>query len=185
MIFTSSYVYGSPIYLPINELHPLRAFNPYAQSKLIGEDLCHAYYRDFDISSVIFRPFNIYGKGQREDFLIQSIINQANTGKVMLKDSRPKRDFIFIDDVVNAYIKAIDYNFNGIEVFNLGSGVSTSIKGLTELILKHFRKDFTVKFSEERRKNEVLETLADIKKAQELLSWEPLVSIDEGILRLI
>ena len=185
MIFTSSYVYGSPIYLPINEVHPLRAFNPYAQSKLIAEDLCHAYNRDFDIPSVIFRPFNIYGKGQKEHFLIQSIINQAKTGKIMLKDSRPKRDYIYIDDIVSAYIKAINYSFNGVEVFNLGSGVSTSIKGLTKIFLKNIDNDFTIKFSEERRKNEVLETLADIKKAQNLLEWEPLISIDEGISRII
>ena len=108
IIFTSSYVYGAPDYLPIDERHPLKAFNPYAQSKLMGEDLCKAYHRDFDVPVCIFRPFNIYGSGQASHFLIPLILNQAKVGKVQLKDPRPKRDFIHINDVVSAYLKAVN-----------------------------------------------------------------------------
>jgi UDP-glucose 4-epimerase len=185
IIYTSSYVYGAPNYLPIDESHPIQAFNPYAQSKIMGEELCQAYFRDFNISSIIFRPFNIYGSGQEDHFLIQSIINQALSGKIMLKDSRPKRDFIYIDDIVDAYIKAINYHLKGVEAINLGSGVSTSIKELTDIISTQFTGDFTVVFSEERRKNEVLETMANVEKALMLLEWKPKISIEEGIRKII
>jgi len=104
IIFASSYVYGTPQYLPIDENHPVEAFNPYSQSKLIGEDLCRSYSRDFNVPAIILRPFNIYGKGQSSDFLVPLILNQAEKGIVKLKDSRPKRDFIYIEDVVDAFI---------------------------------------------------------------------------------
>ena len=68
MIFFSSYVYGHPQYQPIDENHPIQAFNPYAQTKVICESLCEGYNRDFHIPVTIFRPFNIYGKGQNPDF---------------------------------------------------------------------------------------------------------------------
>ncbi len=181
IIFTSSYVYGSPKYIPINELHPLNATNPYAQSKILGEELCHAYHRDFDIPAIIFRPFNAYGKGQNDNFLIPSIIKQAYSGKVMLKDPRPRRDFIFIDDLVDAYTKAINADFSKVEIFNLGSGISTSIQELAQLITENMRMDFSVVFSNEQRKNEILETRADISKSRKLLKWNPGISMEKGI----
>jgi nucleoside-diphosphate-sugar epimerase len=181
IIYTSSYVYGEPQYLPIDELHSTMAFNPYAQSKLIGEDLCKGYHRDFDVPVTIFRPFNIYGKGQNENFLIPSIIKQALKGEVLLKDPRPKRDFVNIEDVVEAYIKAIEVNFDLVETFNLGSGVSTSIKELLKIISLKVGKEISINFTNEYRKNEVFETLADISKANRFLMWQPKISIDEGI----
>jgi nucleoside-diphosphate-sugar epimerase len=185
IIFTSSYVYGTPDYLPIDELHPLKAFNPYAQSKIMGEDLCRAYQRDFNIPGIIFRPFNIYGKGQGEQFLIQSIINQAKTGHIDLKDSRPKRDFIHVRDVVDAYIKAVFTTPKGVEEFNLGSGISTSIKELTQIISAYYSNDISIHFTEERRKNEVLETRANVNKAKEHLKWSPTISLETGINKLL
>jgi len=133
----------------------------------------------------IFRPFNIYGIGQRDHFLIQIILNQAKSDRTEFMDSRPKRDFIYIDDIVDAYVKAINYSIKGVEVFNLGSGISTSIKEVTEIISKYINEDFKVVFSEERRKNEVLETVADIKKVRNSLNWKPLVSIEDGISLMI
>ena len=70
MIFASSYVYGVPLYLPIDENHPTSAFNPYCRSKLIGESLCMSYSKDFGVPVIIFRPFNIYGPDQNENFII-------------------------------------------------------------------------------------------------------------------
>ncbi|MDG1901166.1 MAG: NAD-dependent epimerase/dehydratase family protein [Bacteroidales bacterium] len=185
MIYTSSYVYGTPEYLPIDEIHTTVAFNPYAQSKLIGEDLCKAYNRDFGIPIVVLRPFNIFGKGQSNNFLIPLIINQASQGKVYLKDSRPKRDFIFIDDVVNAYVKSINIDITNFEVFNIGSGKSTSIAELVAIISKHYKTPIDISFSEEQRKNEVLDTIANISKAKELLNWEPTVSLFDGITKIL
>jgi len=151
----------------------------------MGEDLCRAYNRDFNISSVVLRPFNIYGYGQNSHFLVPMVLDQAESGKINLKDSRPKRDFIFIEDVVNAYIKSIGYTATNFEVFNIGSGVSTSIKELTDIVSAHFDDDFDVSFTEEQRKNEVLDTRADITKAKKLLKWKPKVTITEGISQIL
>ena len=184
-IYTSSYVYGTPYYLPIDENHPVRAFNPYSQTKIIGEELCRAYFRDFNVSSLIFRPFNVYGKGQGKNFLIQTILNQAENGIIKLKDPRSKRDFIYIDDLVEAYVKAILSDNNGINICNLGSGESTSIHELTSIISENYDTKLSVEFSNEYRSSEILETRANIDFARELLDWAPNISINEGIKMII
>ena len=186
MIYTSSYVYGSPKYLPIDENHPTSAFNPYCQSKLLGEILCKSYNRDFGVPVIIFRPFNIYGKGQNDSFLIPLIIKQIkNDRKVSLKDPRPKRDFVYIDDVIEAYIKAINYDKSSYEVFNIGSGTSYSVKEIAQLIINNLNNPVSLQFSDEKRKNEVLDTVANIIKAQDLLNWIPNTDLNFGLKKMI
>ena len=185
MIYTSSYVYGSPQYLPIDENHPTSAFNPYAQSKLLGEDLCRGYHRDFQVPIVVLRPFNIYGKGQNQNFLIPKIISQAIAGCVNLEDSRPKRDFVYIDDVIEAYVKAVKYDGSDFDVFNIGSGKSISISQVARLIVDKIGNEIPLNFSDKRRKNEVLETVASIEKARKLLKWVPEKDIVSGISDMI
>jgi len=186
MIFASSYVYGKPNYLPIDENHPISAFNPYCQSKLLGEILCKSYNKDFGVPVIIFRPFNIYGKGQDDNFLIPLIMKQIiKNGKILLKDSRPKRDFVYIDDVVNAYCKAVEYDKTEFEIFNIGSGISYSVKKISEMIASNYDKDIKIEFSEERRQNEVMDTIADITKANKILNWHPKVDLREGLFKLI
>ena len=185
MVFVSSYVYGIPKYLPIDEEHPVAAFNPYAQTKIIGEQLCQGYSRDFGVPVVILRPFNIYGKGQNEDFLIPTIIKQAKTGRILLKDPCPKRDIVYIDDVIDLFIKAMESNQTDCEIFNIGTGVSYSVRELTEMIIDLFGNNIEVEFKGQKRKSEVMETKADISKAKKLLGWTPKVNIREGLQRLV
>ena len=180
IIFASSYVYGQPQYLPINEKHLLQPTNPYARSKVLGEELCRAYNTDFGVKCIILRPFNIYGVGQSRDFLIPSIIAQLQCGKIELKDSEPKRDFIYISDVIDAYIRAGEFSRN-FEVFNIGYGKSYSVKEIVDKIIHLYGKNVKVKYRNERRKNEVIDTIADTKKAKEKLGWKPKVEIDKGL----
>jgi len=79
IVFASSYVYGQPSYLPIDEAHPVNPNNPYGRSKVFGEGLCRAYYEDCGVSCIVLRSFNLYGEGQREHFLIPSILRQLET----------------------------------------------------------------------------------------------------------
>lgn len=183
-VYTSSYVYGPPQYLPVDEKHPVAAHNPYAQTKLIGEDLCRAYWRDFSVSSCILRPFNIYGPDQKGDFLIPSIIQQARQGRIVLKDPRPRRDFIYVDDVVEAYMACLFFCEKGVEVFNIGSGESISVEDVARAVAGPLNCDH-VTFLGEHRPNEVLDTVADIAKAVSTLNWIPKVSFKEGILRCL
>lgn len=181
MIFFSSYLYGEPDYLPIDENHPLRPHNPYAQSKLICEKLCEGYSRDFDVPVIVFRPFNIYGSGQNGSFLIPMIIEQLQSGHIHLKDPRPKRDFIHIDDVVCAVLHAIETNNTNFDVYNLGSGNSHSIKDVINIILQESNSTVNVSFSNEYRKGEVLDTVACTKKINSNLNWYPTKLLNEGI----
>ena len=184
IVFASSYVYGQPQYLPIDEKHPLQPTNPYARSKILGEELCRAYNTDFGVKCIILRPFNIYGVGQSKNFLIPSIIAQLRYGKIELKDPEPKRDFIYISDVIDAYIKAGEFN-GDFDVFNIGYGKSYSVKEIVDKIIYLYGKDVKVKYSGERRKNEIMDTIADVKKAKEKVGWKPRVEIDNGLSNLL
>lgn len=185
VIFFSSYLYGPPEYLPIDENHPLAPHNPYAQTKLICEKLCEGYNRDFGLDIVVFRPFNIYGKGQNESFLIPCIVKQAVLGTIKLKDPRPKRDFIHVLDVVSAVKKVIELQLKGYLVFNLGSGKSYAINEVTKLISEAIGKELIIEFTNEYRKGEVLDTFANNSKTQHMLDWIPLISLRGGINQLI
>jgi UDP-glucose 4-epimerase len=185
LIFFSSYLYGHPEYQPIDEIHPISPFNPYAQSKILAEELCKAYSRDFQVPVVIFRPFNIYGPGQNNHFLIPSIILQFKTGKVELKDPRPKRDFIYISDVVEACVAALNYNQTNFEIFNIGYGKSYAISDVIDIIKFILKCDCEIKYSNEIRENEVLDTICDNSKALLLLKWSPASSLEHGLKAMI
>lgn len=187
VIFFSTYVYGRPEYLPIDEKHKSSPLNPYTQSKLVCEQLCEAYNRDFGVPITIFRPFNIYGPGQNLSFFIPTIIKQLSNEFIYLNDSRPKRDFIYIDDVISAIHQCIIHeNLNdSFQVYNLGTGISTSIKEVVELIVEISKSKSKVIFSNKVRKGEILETTADINKIKRELNWNSKTSIKEGMKKTI
>ncbi len=186
MIFFSSYVYGHPQYQPIDENHPVQAFNPYAQTKVICESLCEGYNRDFKVPVTIFRPFNIYGTGQNPDFLIPSIIQQARNGKIVIKDDRPKRDYIHVVDIVRAVIKAIEkVDDDKLNVYNLGTGISYSVKEIVDIVRSIFSSEIEYLCTNEFRPNDVMDTIADISKIKAELNWQPAISIQDGLREMI
>jgi len=186
MIFFSSYVYGHPQYQPIDEKHPIQAFNPYSQTKVICESLCEGYNRDFHVPVTIFRPFNIYGIGKNPDFLIPTIIQQAKKGSIVIKDDRPKRDYIHIKDIVEAVMAAIDSKPSPIlQTYNLGTGISYSVKEIVEQVRDLFNSNIDYQCLNEIRQNEVMDTIADIQKIKSELKWEPKISITEGLKMMI
>jgi nucleoside-diphosphate-sugar epimerase len=181
VILFSSYLYGEPEYLPIDEKHPLKPHNPYGHSKLICEKLCKGYKNDFNVPIIIFRPFNIYGPGQNINFLIPSIIEQLKTGEITLKDPRPKRDFICVDDVVKAVLLAIAFDKSDYEIFNLGYGKSNSVVDIVNIICELSAKMPKISFTNEIRQGEILDTVADISKINSLLKWKPEIDLKSGI----
>tara|TARA_X000001036_G_C20525449_1_gene743915 strand:- start:133 stop:993 length:861 start_codon:yes stop_codon:yes gene_type:complete len=185
IIYTSSYIYGVPEKLPIDEKHKIQPSNPYSESKYLGENLCKAYYRDFDVSYMILRPFNIYGPNQNKNFLLSKIINSAKDGLVELMDSRPKRDYIYIDDVISAYTAIIQKGFVKNLIINIGSGESYSISEILDIVQKNIKNNFKVVYLNKYRKNEILDTVADISLAKETIGWTPATSIKQGIKKII
>lgn len=181
VVFLSSYLYGSPDYLPIDEQHILKPHNPYAHSKMLAENLCEAYFKDFNIPITVFRPFNIYGEDQNFNFLVPTILNQIKSGNIKLQDAKPKRDYIHVNDVVNAIILSVAIKQDSYEEFNLGTGKSYSVSEIIEFIKKYSPTNFIVEYEKKTRKNEVLDCRADITKAKKVLNWKPQIDFQQGI----
>ncbi len=185
LVYISSYVYGFPQYLPVDEKHPVCPFNPYAQTKVICEKMCEGYNRDFGVKISIVRPFNIYGTGQKGKLLIPEIIGQLKEGKevIQLKAASPRRDYINVIDVAAAIIacsqSSIDY-----EAYNVCSGTSVSVKEITETINKNLRNKVEFVFSASDRPNEVDETRGSCEKLKKL-GWKPSITFEEGIKEIL
>jgi UDP-glucose 4-epimerase len=178
-------LYGEPEYQPIDEKHPLKPHNPYGHSKLICEKLSEGYNKDFNVPVIIFRPFNIFGPGQNKEFLIPGIMEQLKTGMITLKDPRPKRDYIYVSEVVKAVLLAIDYEETNYEIFNLGYGKSYSVAEVVNMICELSKANAAVNYSKERRQNEVLDTVADISKLNSILNWKPEIDLKKGLKMII
>ena len=181
MVFLSSYLYGEPEYLPVDEKHPIKPTNPYAMSKYLAEQLCKRYSEDYGLKCVVLKPFNIYGEGQSKHLLFSTILTQMFNGRIEIKDPVPKRDYVYISDLIDAMIISGDYNPEAFDIFNVGSGKSYSVKYIVEKFINIYKKKVSVTYLNERRKNEIMNTIADIKHINDRLGWEPKISIDEGL----
>jgi nucleoside-diphosphate-sugar epimerase len=185
LTYISSYLYGIPEYLPVDEKHPVKAFNPYSHTKLVAEEICN-YYRDqFDLGISILRPFNVYGPGQSEQFLIPGLIRKImdpDISIIEVMDLRPRRDFVFIDDFVDALVLSMDGPRG---IYNIGSGISVSVEEVFSEILRATNINKPIQDKGLERPNEIFDLYADISKISEKLNWKPLTSIQKGIMRCI
>lgn len=186
LTYISSYVYGTPQYLPVDENHPVAPVSPYNHSKLVAEDICRFYAEQFGVPVTILRPVNIFGPGQKESFLIPFIIQQAldsSIKTVEVMDLRPKRDFLYIDDFMDLITLTIGRKSYG--VFNVGSGYSVSVQEIIETILKISRISKPYLDKKIERKNEVWDVYVSVAKAKAELRWEPKTTFAEGIEKII
>ncbi len=184
MVYISSYLYGNADILPINETAPIFTPNPYALSKKTAEEYCRLYAASYGVKTVILRPFNIYGNNQNPSFLIPEIIDQVLHKKIVhVKDLAPKRDYLFIDDFIQAIIKAID--IEQFEIINIGSGVSFSVKEIIDMVQQICGTNYPITSSAEKRTAEIMDTIADISKAARLLHWKPIISMQEGLSSIV
>jgi nucleoside-diphosphate-sugar epimerase len=184
LVFLSSYLYGHPRTLPIPESAPTTATNPYALSKLLAEQACRFYAEQFGLSVTVLRVFNVYGPGQPDSFLIPSIVAQiAARGEIVVQDLTPKRDYVYVQDVVNAIERALATG-NGYRVLNIGSGMSCSVAELIELTQRIWASSLPVRSRELRRPQEIMDTVADITAARELLGWTPTYTLEQGLRQL-
>lgn len=186
LIYSGSYIYGKPDYLPVDECHTIKPFNPYARTKAISEELCEGYNRDFGVKVSILRLFNVYGEGQKGGLLLPEILEQIKKGmtKINLKSGSSRRDFVYVEDVAKAFIASIN-DHNDYSIYNICSGSSCSIKELTEIINNALGNQLSFTFSESDRVNEVDETVGSYDKIFNELGWKPKVSLAEGITRTV
>jgi nucleoside-diphosphate-sugar epimerase len=186
LTLVSSYVYGAPQQLPVSEEHPSRAFNPYAHSKILAEEVGRYYAGQFGIQITIVRPFNVYGPGQGERFLIPSLIRQAlspHCDTISIQDPRPKRDYLYVKDFIELLLKLLERRSS--DTYNAGSGQSVSIQELVDLINSFLPLKKSISSTGMARQEEVLDVAADARKAWAQLHWKAATSLEAGLRQTI
>ena len=187
---SSCAVYGNPKYLPIDEEHPTKPLSPYGVSKLTAEHYCKVFYRIYGLKTVCLRLFNVYGPRQAVgpySGVIAKFVDRLKNGKppIIYGDGKQTRDFIFVEDVVDACLRAMDSKKCVGEVVNIGSGIETSINELAQLISRLFRMEKVKPVYAESRVGEIRRSCADISKAEKLLEFKSKISLEEGLRRFI
>jgi nucleoside-diphosphate-sugar epimerase len=181
LIYMSGYLYGVPQRFPIDEDHPLSPNNPYALSKMLAEEVCRFHGKSQDLPVTILRPFNIYGVGQRDDFLLATILNDLRRGDVIrVKDLAPRRDYLFLDDLVEGILLCLPAPA-GTRVFNFGSGVAHSVTEVIDIAQRVAGTHLPVECEDAPRPHEIPSTLAGIARAQAMLGWAPRTSFEDGL----
>jgi NAD dependent epimerase/dehydratase len=186
IVTSTSEVYGTALYSPIDEKHPLQGQSPYSASKIGADKISESYFRSFDVPVVTLRPFNTYGPRQSARAVIPTILMQALSGNrtIELGDRSPKRDLTFVSDTVRAFMLALEAPGIDGETIHFGQGRAWSIGDLATTCLKIVGSDAQIVFDERRRrpeKSEVGLLLCDAGKAYKLLDWKPEVSLEEGL----
>jgi nucleoside-diphosphate-sugar epimerase len=181
LIYVSTYVYGNhPQYHSINEDHPVNPHTPYTESKYLGERLCKSYSDNYDLQVIILRPFNIFGKSATLGSIISNLINALKTGReITIINKNSKRDFLFVDDFVDAVIKILDLDVR-FEIFNVGSGISYSFIEIMQKMEQITGKKFHANYTD--NKSEFInEIRADITKIKKHINWNPVINLEKGL----
>jgi NAD dependent epimerase/dehydratase len=182
---STSEVYGTARYTPIDEQHPLQGQSPYAASKIGADKLVESYYLSFGVPAVIVRPFNTYGPRQSARAVIPTIISQAlDSEAIRLGSLTPRRDLTFVQDTVAGMINIAGHPATTGEVINLGTGTALSISEVADRVIGLLGGGKRVVHDEARVRppaSEVMELLCDNRKARDLLGWQPQVSLEQGL----
>ncbi len=186
---STSEVYGTARYAPIDEAHPLQGQSPYAASKIGADKMAEAFHCSFDLPVVTVRPFNTFGPRQSARAIIPTVITQCLAGEdIYLGNLHPTRDMNFVTNTVDGFVKAASTPQAVGGVFNIGSGREISIGDLAHLIARLTGRSVKIHSDAQRlrpAKSEVDRLLADNTLARQVLGWEPTVSLEEGLARTI
>lgn len=183
---STSETYGTALYVPIDEKHPMQGQSPYSASKIGADKMAESFYRSFNMPIATLRPFNTYGPRQSARAVIPTIISQILAGKkeIQLGSLTPTRDFNFVKDTAEAFIKVAESDNTIGEVINAGSNYEISIGDTVKKIIEIIGNDVKIICDEERmrpEKSEVNRLWADNNKIKELTGWSPKYTIDDGL----
>ena len=186
---STSEVYGTAQMVPISEDHPLRGQSPYSASKIGADKLAESFYCSYDLPVVTLRPFNTYGPRQSARAVIPTIITQALVRDLIyLGALTPRRDYTYVEDVVDAFLKVAETDRAIGQAINIGSGQEISIGDLAQKIINLIGRNVKIVADEQRlrpERSEVRRLWADNHKARDLLNWSPRTSLDDGLLMTI
>jgi len=187
---STSEVYGTAKYVPIDESHPLQPQSPYSATKISADNIALSFYNAFNLPVTIVRPFNTYGPRQSARAVIPTIITQIMSGKKQIKlgNLRPTRDMNYVIDTVNGFIKIAECDELLGEVTNIGSGKEISIGDLARLISQLMGVEVEIVQEYQRfrpEKSEVERLLCDNTKIKKFTDWEPQYTLEEGLIQTI
>lgn len=187
---STSETYGTAIYTPIDEKHPLQAQSPYSATKIGADKIAESFYCSFNLPVATIRPFNTYGPRQSARAVIPTVICQALAGKkeIKLGSLTPVRDMNYVKDSVDGYIKIAETDASIGQVINIGSGHGITIGDLANKILELTASNAKIVSDEARirpEKSEVKQLLCDYSKAKKIVGYEPKYSIEKGLLETI
>lgn len=191
MVHTStSEAYGTALYVPMDEDHPLQAQSPYSATKIAADRIAESYFKSFDAPVAIIRPFNTYGPRQSARAVIPTIASQLLSGKdiVSLGSLHPERDFMFVDDTVNGFLAVAECDRAIGQVVNVGTGNAISVGDLARKLVDMVNPKARIVSVGERvrpENSEVLRLVCANAKARELTGWSPRVPLDEGLRRTV
>ena len=191
LIHTStSEVYGTAQYVPIDEKHPLQAQSPYSATKIAADAMAMSFFNSFDLPVTIARPFNTYGPRQSARAIIPTIITQIATGKkeIKLGDVSPTRDFNYVEDCCRAFIMLAENDKTIGETINIGSNKEISISDTFKLIKELMSSDVNFVNDQQRnrpKKSEVYRLWCDNKKINKLVGYKPQTNIQDGLKKTI
>lgn len=184
---SSAAVYGEPIKLPVAEDHPTRPLSPYGLSKLMSEEYVVSGFMGRE-KSLIFRIFNVYGPGQRPEYagVITKFMERLSEGRppIIFGDGNQTRDFIHVDDVVEAFIRALEIPLERATIVNLGSGRPVKIIELARIMTKLYGME-AEPIHAPPRPGDIRDSYADISLARKVLGWSPRISLEDGLRKLI
>jgi NAD dependent epimerase/dehydratase len=182
---STSEVYGTALRAPIDEDHPLQGQSPYSASKIGADKLVESFYRSYNLPAVTVRPFNTYGPRQSARAVIPTIITQVLTsGCVRLGNLDARRDFTYVRDTIDGFMKAADAQAVLGREINLGTGVDVSIAALVDKVVQITGRKVEIMTDNERlrpEQSEVRQLLSDNRLARQVLDWQPLWTLDEGL----
>ena len=188
VVTSTSEVYGTALYAPIDEKHPLQGQSPYSASKIGADKLAEAFYRSFNLPVVTLRPFNTYGPRQSARAVIPTILAQALSGykKIELGNLAPKRDLTFVEDTARAFVLAAETPGIEGETIHFGQGSAVTVGEIAAMCLEvtGSNAEVVTATSRERPKNSEVELLlCNPSKAVHLLGWKPQTTLREGLCR--
>jgi NAD dependent epimerase/dehydratase len=190
IVTSTSEVYGTAKYVPIDESHPFQGQSPYSATKIAADRLAESFFRSFNLPVTIVRPFNTYGPRQSARAFIPTILIQLLTGspEIHLGSLSPTRDLNFVKDIAEGFLAAMESDATIGEEINLASGVEHSIGEVARELIALTNSNATV-VTDPRRlrpgKSEVERLLGCNKKIRDLTNWTPTVSLQEGLKQTI
>jgi len=186
---STSEVYGTALYTPIDDKHPLQAQSPYTATKIGADKLSESFTLSFNSPVITVRPFNTFGPRQSARAIIPTIISQCFVNKnIKIGNLAPTRDFNYVSNTVDGFVWAASTSNTIGETINIGSGKEISIEDLVYLIKELVKSNSEIIIDKERLrplKSEVNQLLADNTKAKNILGWEPKITLEEGLIKTI